>query len=643
MRRSICYTEPKIVLAGQKGNWKFIYSSAVNLPKGTKLLFDPLSRGKEVEWQLPETNLKKKGNLIWMELPNQKIIQAKLLAVKTPLSFQYEFTLPEEMKAGENLTIYLGADSAEKKDIEGNNCQQFSKRRRNFHLYVDTKGKGDYKEPEIFSVDVKGNKLDNIRIIAPSIVAKNQRFDVIVRFEDAFGNLTGLAPEGTLIELSYLQLRENLNWKLFVPETGFINLPNLYFNEPGLYHLQLKNPQGSTTQTFYSPPIICVEEEGRSVYWGLLHGESERFDATAQVESCLRYFRDDKAMQFYGTSPFESEEEISNDHWKSNNNHVHEFNEDERFSVFLGFQWQGTSPEEGVRQLIYNKDNKPILRKKDSKNNQLKKILKAHTPKELQSIPCFTMAKGCHFDFSDFDSEHERVVEIYNAWGSSECLEKEGNPRPIKVQGNKNLGYQETAEGSIRNALNKNHRFGFVAGGLDDRGVYAELFESEQTQYTPGLTAILATGHSREALFTALYNRSCFATTGAKMIIDLKIIDKPMGSELSTKAKPGLAFVRYLTGYVAGTTNITEIQIIRNGEVFKTFTPKINYFEFTIDDTDPIDQITLSGGNDHPPFVYYYLRAIQEDTHIAWSSPIWIDHVLTEAENSAKKTKKSKK
>ena len=30
-------------------------------------------------------------------------------------------------------------------------------------------------------------------------------------------------------------------WKLFIPETGFITLPNLYFNEPGVYKIQLKN------------------------------------------------------------------------------------------------------------------------------------------------------------------------------------------------------------------------------------------------------------------------------------------------------------------------------------------------------------------------------------------------------------------
>ncbi|GAB4191915.1 MAG: DUF3604 domain-containing protein [Simkaniaceae bacterium] len=641
MRRSICYTEPKTALAGQTSTWKFIYSPANNLPKGTKLLFDPLSRGKNVEWQLPDVNPKAKQNVIWMELPDQKTLAAKFIEMANPLAFQYEFVLPKEIKAGENLIIYAGCPDLDKSKDLGNRTQLFSKRRRTFHLYVDTKGKGDYKEPEVFTMDVRGNQLHTIRIIAPSIVAKNERFDVIVRFEDAFGNLTGLAPEGTLIELTYEQLRENLNWKLFVPETGFISLPNLYFNEPGLYRLQLKNSGSSQAQTFYSPPIICIEEEGKSIYWGVLHGESERFDANVQVESCLRFFRDDKAMQFYGISPFEGEEEISNEYWKFIATQCHEFNEDDRFAVFLGFQWCGTSPGEGLKHLIYHKDNKPLLRKKDNKSNQIKKIYKSHTSKELQGIPSFTMAKGCHFDFSSFDPDHEHVVEIYNAWGSSECLEKQGNPRPIKMKKSSGKGYSETEEGSIRKALNDNHRFGFVAGGLDDRGIFSELFETDQIQYTPGLTAILATGHTRDALFTALQNRSCFATTGERMIVDLKIAGKPMGSEISTKTKPGLAYVRYLSGYVAGTKNITEMIIVRNGEVFKTFHPNEPYFEFALDDDEPIDKVILPSANEYPPFVYYYIRAMQEDGHMAWGSPIWVDHPAGQAA-APKKNKKPK-
>ena len=64
MRRSICVCEPNVALAGVIGHWKFIYTTANLLPKGTKLRFDLDSHGTELEWQMPQTNLKKKENVI---------------------------------------------------------------------------------------------------------------------------------------------------------------------------------------------------------------------------------------------------------------------------------------------------------------------------------------------------------------------------------------------------------------------------------------------------------------------------------------------------------------------------------------------------------------------------------------------------
>ena len=64
-------------------------------------------------------------------------------------------------------------------------------------------------------------------------------------------------------------------------------------------------------------------------------------DSTENIESCLRHFRDDKAFNFYAISPFESQEETSNDMWKAITQNIAEFDEDERFTTFLGFQWAG--------------------------------------------------------------------------------------------------------------------------------------------------------------------------------------------------------------------------------------------------------------------------------------------------------------
>ena len=67
MRRSICYCEPNAALAGDTGHWKFVYTTATHLPKGTKLRFDLQSEGSPLDWQIPHTNLKEKNNLLRLQ------------------------------------------------------------------------------------------------------------------------------------------------------------------------------------------------------------------------------------------------------------------------------------------------------------------------------------------------------------------------------------------------------------------------------------------------------------------------------------------------------------------------------------------------------------------------------------------------
>ncbi len=617
MRRSICCCDPNIAIAGEKATWKFIYTPSTDLLKQSKLLFDLNSEGRDFDWEMPQNSLKKKANLIWAQIGSDKPIEAKIITVKETNSQKFEFELPRNMQAGENFIISIGnPDNNEKK---GNLCQSFVQRKRLFNLTIIPKGKKETEE-EVFHLDVKGNKLYNIKIITPSYVSRNKRFDVIVRFEDKFGNLTNNAPEKTLIELSYEHLRENLNWKLFIPETGFIALPNLYFNEPGIYKIQLKNLENDSI--FFSPPIKCFADSDISMFWGLLHGESQRFDASDNIENCLRHFRDDSAFQYYATSPFDGDKETTTDLWKNITHHLAEFNEDERFVTFLSFQWKGTPQEEGVRQFVYSKDNKQIFRKKDLKSNSLKKIYKLYSPKDLISIPTFTMGKESLFDFKDYNYDFERVVEIYNAWGSSESTPKDGNLRPIKGSKKTSDGM---AEGAVLKALMHNCRFGFVAGGLDDRGIYSDYYNTDQVQYSPGLTAIIAKTHSRDSLFDALYNRSCYATTGARMIIGLNVANEPMGKELNTTSKPGLVFNRYISGYAIGTELLEEVLIYRNNQLLRKFTPKEMIFDFDFDDTEILSNIAIDAKDGKPPFVFYYIKAIQKDGEIAWGSPIWVD------------------
>ncbi|MGR3912862.1 MAG: DUF3604 domain-containing protein [Candidatus Rhabdochlamydia sp.] len=629
MRRSICVCDPLHCYAGEVRTFRFHYTPAINLPKGAKIRFDLGTEGRNIDWQSPQINPKDKKNMIWMELSDGKSLTPKLVEKEGSSSSLYEFVIPIDIKSGDLLVICLGSPSDESE--KGSRAQLNVQRRKPFHLFIDPRGKNDFKEEETFHLDIRGNILHHIRILAPSLVAKNKRFDVLVRFEDAFGNLTSHAPEGSLIELSYENQRGNLNWKLFIPETGFINLPNLYFNEPSIYKIQLENLK--THDKYYSSPIKCLSDSQTILCWGIFHGESEKNSSQEGIEACLREFRDEKAFQFYGVSPFESLEETSNEAWKLISQQSSEFNEDQRFSSFLGFQFPA---EEGLRQVVYFKDQRPLLRQKDAKSSSLTKLHNILTPKEGITIPQMSMAKGFETDFSSLDSDVEKVIEIYNAWGSSECSSKEGNPRPIRSSAKK--GVQEVESGSIIKALCHNKRLGFVAGGLDKREPFAKFLEPGQEQYSPGLTAVLCSDHTRESIAQAILSRSCYATTGARIIVGFHIAGAPMGSELNTKAKPGLAINRHISGYVCGTTAIQEVALIRNGVVIKKFDVDGDSLSFTYDDMEPLAKIALPGGAGKTPFIFYYLRVTQADQHMAWSSPIWVDS----AEGQAAPLKKGK-
>jgi len=239
MRRSICYSEPQVARTGQTSTWKFHYTTATTLPKGTRLKFDLLSPGRDIDWEVPSADLDEEANVIFAELEDGEIIE--LEEVETPDSIvpQYEFTLPVPLKIGKKLTIVMGVPPTHDGAPEefGNECQLTVQRRRPLYLYIDPKGKGNYKDPEIFTIDIRGSKLNSIQILTPSFVAKNKRFDITVRFEDEYGNLTNSAPEETLIELSYEHLRENLNWKLFLQWfAAKFHLSHSSFRSPQMGH-----------------------------------------------------------------------------------------------------------------------------------------------------------------------------------------------------------------------------------------------------------------------------------------------------------------------------------------------------------------------------------------------------------------------
>ena len=84
---------------------------------------------------------------------------------------------------------------------------------------------------------------------------------------------------------------------------------------------------------------------------------------------------------------------------------------------------------------------------------------------------------------------------------------------------------------------------------------------------------------------------------------------------------------RTVSYVVSGNERIQSVTLVRNGVDVKRFHADDYYHEGVFEDTDPLDVLlrlspSASNGNGEN-WVYYYVRAVQEDGRTAWSSPVW--------------------
>jgi len=208
-------------------------------------------------------------------------------------------------------------------------------------------------------------------------------------------------------------------------------------------------------------------------------------------------------------------------------------------------------------------------------------------PAPALSIPV-ALTTGRGLDWQQFNPDAEPVVEVYEGGGDS--YEYDGAPRMAPAHGRRPAGFWW-------NALAQGYKLGVVAGSGAG---------STHIAYT----CLLAENLSRELLLDALRKRHSYAATD-NIILDFRAHAEPatylMGDSFHADSAPQLS-VR-----VAGTGPIKQIDIVKNQKFVHTVRPAARSAAFDFTDPD-------YGAGDH----YYYVRVIQEDGQMAWSSPIWV-------------------
>jgi hypothetical protein len=198
-------------------------------------------------------------------------------------------------------------------------------------------------------------------------------------------------------------------------------------------------------------------------------------------------------------------------------------------------------------------------------------------------------------DWRDNDPQVEPLMEIYQGYRTS--YEYEGAPRAATTLNPhaQKSGWQPS--GFWWNALDKGYRIG-VQSSSDHWSTHISY------------ACLLVEGTTREHLLDAIRKRHAYAATD-NIILDFRAQaggkEFLMGDDFQSASAPVL-----VVG-VTGTNAIKQVDIVRDKSFIYTTRPQTKSIRFSFTDTG-------KGAGQS----WYYVRVLQEDGQLAWSSPIWI-------------------
>jgi hypothetical protein len=384
----------------------------------------------------------------------------------------------------------------------------------------------------------------------------------------------------------------------------------------------MRSPRSAAPRIRGKEPTVT--DTAYRLYWGDLHRQSNVSDGEGDLAEHFRVARDEAGLDFYAMTdhavltadpcdraymgplkgpasitdartPDELGDvvalhRISDTAWRTLQDLVRHFYTPERFVTLLGYEW--SCARYGDRSVYYLADDQPIRVPRT-----LPELYRMLEGVDAMLTPHHTgYARGRRgTDWNVHNPILERNVEVVSLHGCSE--EPRGGFFPLN-----NIGMGSNVPGgSVQDALARGYHLGLVGGsdGHRPRDPYV-------------LTGAYAPALTRDALWDALYHRRTVATTGSQRThLAFRMDGEWQGSLLALDTLP------HFTIDAEGTAPITRVELIENGEVVQTWPGTGNRI---------VVNERLSCVPERPDN-YYYVRLMQADGNLAWSSPIWVSYL----------------
>jgi len=272
------------------------------------------------------------------------------------------------------------------------------------------------------------------------------------------------------------------------------------------------------------------------------------------------------------------------------------FSVSEKFVPFFGYERSLPYPN-GHRNVLFSKRGIPTLPipPEEQKGQTGAKMLYEYLKKNNGIAISHTSATGMGTDWRDNDPDVEPLVEIYQ--GDRVSAEYEGAPKAAYA------GNPASAPGGFRpagyvwNAWAKGYKLGVQAS-------------SDHLSTHISYACTLTSDFTRQGLIDAMKLRHSYGATD-NIILDYRM--KSAGKEYLQGDIVDVKAPFELTVKVIGTQPVRQIDLIRGKQFLMTSNPNQREVDFSFKDAAP-----LKGES------FYYVRVIQADDQMAWSSPIWV-------------------
>jgi hypothetical protein len=493
------------------------------------------------------------------------------------------------LRADERVHIIYGAGAG------GAVADRYAERGSRFWVAVD--GDGDGVRQLIAAspaITVRAGAPALLRATLPTTAHPGQTITLHIAVLDHAGNagvpmagdVTIADPPAGLDLPSTISLSPDGSGQAVVPVTA---------RAAGVYRLRVLGPDGLETET--NP--LEVSASAPRVLWGDLHGHSNFSDGTGLPDAYFQYARDIAALDVVALTDHDHwGMEFLDSHpalWKEIVAQTREFHDPGRFVTLLGYEW--TSWLYGHRHVLYFTDDGAVHSSLDADTETPAQLWTALAGQAAMTFAHHSAGGPIATDWSYApDPVLEPLTEVVSVHGSSEA---EDSPARI---------YSPVPGNFVRDVLDRGYRFGFVGSG-DSHDGHPGL--AHLAARTGGLAAILSEDLTRASVLEALRARRVYATSGPRILLRFSLSGARMGSAVSMDTLPSQPEILVRA---VGTAPLERIDIIQSGQAVESVACD-GVLDFTM--SHPITDLGPGG--------YVYVRVVQADGGLAWSSPIYVE------------------